>query len=364
MKLENIISEIEQFAPLQLQESYDNAGLIIGNTSMEISSALLCIDVTEAVIDEAILIGAQLIISHHPLIFSGVKKINEKNEIERCVVKAIKNSIAIYAAHTNLDSVEKGVNAKICEKLALQKCKILSPKKDFLYKINTFAPTSFADTIQNAMFTAGAGTIGNYNSCSFVQTGIGTFNATQDAHPFVGEVGITHNEAETKIEVICPKHILAKVIKALLQVHPYEEPAYDIIPIDNEYTQAGAGMIGELGMPMSVQEFLLRVKQTFSCGIIRYSNSTQQMISRVAVCGGSGSFLISDAQKAKADIFLTGDIKYHDFFSVDNKMIIADIGHYESEQYTKEIFYEILNKKFPTFALHFSKVITNPINYL
>jgi len=363
MIVKDIISIIENFAPLSYQESYDNAGLIIGNENQSISSALLTIDVTEDVIDEAIQIGANIIISHHPLIFSGLKKINGKNDIERCIFKAIKNNIAIYAAHTNLDATIHGVNAKICEKIGLKDCKILNPKSNFLYRIEIFVPTNFAEKLASAMFEAGAGNIGNYDSCSFISDGKGSFKANENAQPFVGTIGEIHKENESKIEVICPKNKLYSVVAAIQHTHPYEEPVIDIIPLENTYSQVGSGMIGDLTEEVGIETFLLQIKEIFTCSI-RYTKSKKTKIKKVALCGGAGSFLISDAKRAGADIFLTGDVKYHDFFLSDNELIIADIGHYESEQYTKEIFYEIISKKFPKFALHFSKVITNPINYL
>lgn len=364
MTVQDIIKEIEHVAPLALQESYDNAGLLIGNSQQTIDSALLTIDITEEVLDEAIAIGAGLIISHHPLIFNGLKRINGQNNIERCVIKAIQHSIAIYAAHTNIDAVYNGVNSKICEKLGLVSPKILRKQKQTLCKIITFAPHNYADLIQKALCNAGAGTIGNYDNCTFNTQGIGTFRALEHAQPFVGSRGSIHYENETKIEVLCQNYIVNTVIQALIQVHPYEEPAYDIIPLNNTNNYIGSGMIGTLPKPMKTNDFLKYVATVFSCGGIKYSKSPKQEISNVAVCGGSGSFLIYDAFAQHADIFLTGDVKYHDFFLPDNKMIIADIGHYESEQYTKEIFYEIINKKFPKFALQFSKVNTNPINYV
>jgi len=364
MKIHDILSEIEAVAPLSLQESYDNAGLLVGDAHQDATGALLCIDVTEDVIDEAIALGYNLVIAHHPLIFSGLKRLQGSNYIERCVIKAIKHSIAIYAAHTNLDAVSNGVNKKICEKIGIIQPTILRKQKQVLSKICTFVPQKYADEVRQALCNAGAGTIGNYSDCSYNSQGFGTFKALDAAHPFVGEIGEIHTEQEMKIEVLCPNYLIPKAISALVASHPYEEPAYDIIALANSQDTIGAGMIGKLAAPMILSDFLQHIKQVFSCSTIRYSQSNIDTIQTVAVCGGSGSFLISDAIAHQADIFITGDVKYHDFFVAENKMIIADIGHYESEQYTKEIFYEIINKKFPTFALQFSKVNTNPIKYV
>lgn len=364
MLISEISRTIESIAPLAYQESYDNAGLLVGSPSDEVSNALICIDITEAVVDEAIAEGFQLIIAHHPLIFGGLKKLNGKNEVERCVLKAIKNNIAIYAAHTNLDSVHGGVNSKICEKLKLQNCRILAPAKGQLKKLVTFIPTEQAPQVQQAVFAAGAGHIGNYDSCGYSLNGEGSFRAGEHTNPFVGEKGELHVEAEVRFETIFPAHLQGKIISALLAAHPYEEVAYDIYPLDNEFAQVGAGMIGELAEPMSETEFLQLTKKQFGCSVVRHSPLLGKTVRRVAVCGGAGSFLIRHAIGAKADIFVTGDLKYHQFFEAEGKLVLADIGHFESEQYTKEVFYELLTKKFPKFAIRLSAIDTNPVNYL
>ncbi|MDD2303978.1 MAG: Nif3-like dinuclear metal center hexameric protein [Prolixibacteraceae bacterium] len=364
MQLKQITNFIESIAPLAFQESYDNAGLIIGQPDDEISGILITLDVTEEILDEAISKKLNLIVCHHPIVFSGIKKLNCKNYIERCVAKAIKNDVAIYAAHTNLDSVFGGVNSKICEKLELQNCQILAPMPGFLKKLVTFVPVADAEKVRNAILEAGAGHIGNYDSCSFNQDGNGTFRGNDQTNPYVGEKNQLHTEKETRIETIFPKHIQSKVIQALLQAHPYEEVAYDIYPLDNEYVQAGIGMIGELQEPIDELDFLQKVKAAFNCQVVKHTQLLGKAISRVAVCGGSGSTYLSKAMAQKADIFISGDFKYHQFFDAENQIIIADIGHYESEQFTKEVFYELLTKKFPKFAVHLSALSTNPVNYL
>jgi len=364
MQLKEITKYIESIAPLAFQESYDNAGLIIGHPEDEISGILITLDITEEVLDEAISKNLNLIISHHPIIFSGIKKLNGKNYTERCVAKAIKNDLAIYAAHTNLDSVFGGVNTKICEKLGLQNCHILAPMNDFLKKLVTFVPTAEAEKVRTALFEAGAGTIGNYDSCSYNLSGTGSFRGNELTNPFVGEKNQLHCEEETRIETIFPKHIQSKVIHALLEVHPYEEVAYDIYPLDNEYPQAGIGMVGELPEPMDEMDFLRKLKNTFDCKVVRYTELLGKPIRRVAVCGGSGSTYLSKAKAEKADVYVSGDFKYHQFFDAEKQIVIADIGHYESEQFTKEVFYELLTKKFPRFAVHLSGISNNPINYL
>ena len=364
MQLRQITQYIESIAPLAFQELYDNAGLIIGQSEDEISGILITLDVTEEILDEAISKNLNLIIAHHPIIFSGIKKLNGKNYIERCITKAIKNDIAIYAAHTNLDSVFGGVNSKICEKLELQNCRILAPTQGFLKKLVTFVPVADAEKVRQAIFEAGAGQIGNYDSCSFNQNGNGSFRGNDRTNPYVGEKNQIHIEEETRIETIFPKQIQFKVIQALLQAHPYEEVAYDIYPLDNEYSQAGIGMIGELLELIDELNFLRKIKTIFNCEVVKHTQLLGTPIRRVAVCGGSGSTYLNMAMTQKADIFISGDFKYHQFFDAENQIIIADIGHYESEQFTKEVFYELLTKKFPKFAVHLSDFSTNPVSYL
>ena len=364
MTIKELTSKIEEFAPLALQEGYDNAGLIIGEPETTITGALITVDVTEEVIAEAIQKKCNLIIAHHPLIFSGIKKLNNKNPVERMVTSSIKNNIAIYAAHTNLDNVAQGVNAAIAKKLGLVNTSILAPKENLLKKLVTFCPVGHALQVRNAVFGAGAGHIGNYDSCSFNTSGEGTFRAMEGADPFVGEVKKLHFEKEVRIETIFPGYQKNKVIAALIQAHPYEGVAYDIYPVENQFGNVGAGMIGELKVEENTMGFLLRIKQIFKTGCVKHTKIINEKLSKVAVCGGSGSFLVQDAIAAGADIFITGDMKYHEFFDAGNKIVIADVGHYESEQFSKELLMNIINKKSPTFAARISETNTNPISYL
>jgi len=364
MLISDLTRYLESIAPLAYQESYDNAGLVIGNPEDEVSSALLTLDVTEKVVDEAISGGFGIIIAHHPLIFSGVKKLNEQTGTGRCVIKAIKNNIAIYAAHTNLDSVTGGVNSKICEKLGLINCRILSPVKGQLRKLVTFIPRGYAGTVQEAVFKAGAGNIGNYDSCGYTLEGTGSFRGNESSQPFVGEKGRVHFEPEIRFETVFPVPLQNKVIHALLEAHPYEEVAYDIYPLENEFALTGSGMIGELPQEKDETEFLENIKNIFAVKVVKHSPLLNRKVKTVAVCGGSGSFLIRQAISAHAHVFLTGDLKYHQYFEAEGKIILADIGHFESEQFTKELFYELLTKKFSKFAVHLSGVNTNPVNYL
>jgi dinuclear metal center YbgI/SA1388 family protein len=364
MLLKNIVDHLESIVPLSYQESYDNAGLIVGDKSREISAALITLDVTEEVIEEAISMGCELIISHHPLIFKGIKSITGKNEVERCLIKAIKKDLAIYAAHTNLDSITGGVNSKICEKIGLENCRILSPVKNQLLKLITYVPENHLEIVRSALFSAGAGVIGNYDQCSYSSSGTGTFRGNEESNPFVGTKGELHKEQEIRLETIVPRHLTSKVVSALNSSHPYEEVAYDLVPLENEFPTIGIGMIGELSLPCEELRFLNRIKEIFGCRVIKHTALLNKKIQKVAVCGGSGSFLINKAIAEGADLFISADLKYHDYFEADKRIVLADIGHYESEQFTKEVLKEIVLKKFPTFALHLSDVKTNPVSYL
>ena len=364
MIVKQITDTIEEQAPLVYQESYDNCGLQVGNPHAEVTGILLSLDVTEAIVDEAIARGCNMIVAHHPLIFSGLKQISGRNYVEKVVIKAIKHDINIYAAHTNLDNMAHGVNAKIAEKLGLQDVKILVPKTGIVSKLYTYAPADAAAKVREALFAAGAGSIGRYSECSFNTPGTGSFRPQEGTNPTIGQAGGPREEvAEVKIEVIVEKHLERVVLAALFSNHPYEEVAYELIPLPNPNQQIGAGMIGTLPAPVEASEFLSRVKRQMKADCIKHTALTGRLIQKVAVCGGSGSFLLADAIKQNSDIFITADYKYHQFFDAEGRIIIADIGHYESEQYTPEIFEAILKKKFPNFAILLSNLITNPVKY-
>lgn len=360
--IRQIISAIEEFAPLALQESYDNAGLQVGDASVQATGALLCVDVTEAVVDEAVALGANLIVAHHPLLFRPLRRIVGANYIERVVMKALRHGIAIYAAHTNLDAV--AVNHRWAEMLGLTDVTVLQPAADMLFKLVTYLPTTHLDEVRSALFAAGAGAIGRYDCCSYAEEGVGTFRAGEGTHPYCGKHGELHHEPECRLEVILPRYIKSRVIKALLETHPYEEPAYDLLPIANDYSSVGIGVVGNLPQETDALSFMQQVKQMMNCGCIRHTDATHRTVRRVALCGGAGSSLINSAVAARADIFITGEIGYHPFFGHEQEIILAEIGHYESEQHTKTIFCDVITKKFPTFATYYTNVDTNPIKYL
>ncbi|SFL21594.1 Nif3-like dinuclear metal center hexameric protein [Proteiniphilum acetatigenes] len=364
MRIKEVLQTIEQLAPLPLQEGYDNSGLQVGDVNREVTGILLCIDVTEDVIDEALSLGCNLIISHHPIAFRPFKSLTGKNYTERCMMQAIRHDIALYAAHTNLDNARGGVNYKLAEMLELQNVKILQPMENALLKFVTTVPLQHAESVRNALFNAGAGYIGNYDSCSYNLSGEGTFRAKEGASPHIGEIDRLHFEPEVRIETVIPVMKKEEVLRALLSVHPYEEPVFDFYPIANNWPQHGSGVVGVLPEPMPEQEFLYLLKDIFNLPTIQHSKIQGREIRDVALCGGAGAFLIPRAIAYGADAFITGEAKYNDFYDVEGRILLAVVGHYESEICTKEIFFDLISRKFPIFALHKSAFDSNPVKYL
>jgi dinuclear metal center YbgI/SA1388 family protein len=364
MKLKELSSFLDSAIPVSFQENYDNSGLQLGDPEIEISSGLLAVDVTEEVVNEAVSVGCDLIISHHPLIFTGIKHIIERNYTERVVRKCIKNDISVYSAHTNLDSVENGVSYKMAEQLGLLNVTVLSPLEGKLIKLVTYIPEKYLDKVRNAVFEAGAGAIGNYDQCSYTLQGKGSFRGNELTEPFVGEKGKIHFEDEVRFETVMFSHLRNNVVKALIGSHPYEEVAYDLYSLENTNIRAGLGCLGQLPQEMNEQDFLRHVATVFNARGIRYSGFTGKIMNRIAVCGGSGSSFIGKAVSMGADAYVTADLKYHNFFDADRNILLVDTGHYESEKFATEILNELIIKKFPKFALRFSKTNTNPINYL
>lgn len=363
MKIKELLAVIEVFAAPELQEEYDNAGLITGSSVAECTGVLCSLDVTPDIIKDAIDKKCNLIIAHHPIIFRGLKRLNGTNYVEQVIIEAIKNDIAIYAAHTNLDNVVLGVNGVIAEKLGLQNTAILQPRQKVLRRLITFAPIDKAEAVRKAVFNAGAGHIGKYSECSFNSEGTGTFKAEEGADPYVGEIGKRQDEKETKIEIVYPSYLETQVVKALIENHPYEEVAYDIFTMENVHYGIGSGIIGELNKAVDELEFLKMIQNVFGCEVIKHTLLRSKSVKKVAVCGGAGSFLIKKALRSGADFYITSDVKYHEFFDAEGKMVLADIGHYESEQFTVDLLHGLLGKKFPTFAVLKTGINTNPVRY-
>jgi dinuclear metal center YbgI/SA1388 family protein len=364
MKINEIITILEEMAPLAYAEDFDNVGLLVGNEEDNATGILVCHDALESVIDEAISKKCNLIVCFHPIIFSGMKKITGKNYVERAVLKAIKNDIAIYAVHTALDNHKDGVNKIFCNALGLENSKILVPKSNFIQKLVTYTTPENAEQVRNALFEAGAGKIGNYEDCSFNSQGIGTYMGNENSNPEIGERFEFVKAQEIKIELIFEKHLQGKVLQALFKNHVYEEVAYEIYDLQNQHQNIGLGMVGELTNPLSEVDFLQMVKTKMQCGVIRHTNLLGKAIKKVAVLGGSGSFAIKNAIQAGADVFLTSDLKYHNFYEAENKIVIADIGHFESERYTKNYIVDYLKEKITNFAIVLSEENTNPVKYI
>ncbi|GAA4281403.1 Nif3-like dinuclear metal center hexameric protein [Gaetbulibacter aestuarii] len=363
MVIQDVISHLGALAPLNYAEDFDNVGLLVGDKNAKLTGVLVTLDTLEPVVDEAIEKHCNLIVSFHPIIFKGLKKLTGENYVERVVMKALKHNIAIYAIHTALDNSFYGVNDMICNQLNLSNKRILIPQSGTIKKLTTYVPTAEAETLRNALFKAGAGAIGNYSNCSFNVEGQGTYKANKDANPTIGDIGKRHTEPETKITVIFPKHKEKEILKTLFETHSYEEVAYEIMAIQNKNQQIGMGMIGEFETAMSEQDFLKFLKEKMNSEGIRHTELLGKSIKKVAVLGGSGSFAIQAAKGAGADAFVTADLKYHDFFSAEKNILLVDIGHYESEQYTKNGIVAYLTKKITNFAIILSTINTNPVKY-
>lgn len=364
MIIKDVLAHLEELAPLATAENFDNVGLLVGDKNTTVKGVLVTLDTIETVVDEAIENNCNLIVSFHPIIFKGLKSLTGKNYVERTVLKAIKNNIAIFAVHTALDNSFNGVNAMMCKKLGLENREVLIPQSGSIQKLVTFVPKKDADKVRLALFKAGAGSIGNYTHCSFNVEGQGTFKANEDSNPVVGLKGKIHTETEIQIGVTFRKHLQSTILTALFSTHPYEEVAYEITTLENSNQHLGMGMVGNLKKALPAAEFLKMLKHTFNCGVVRHSEATGKSIKRVAVLGGSGAFALGQAKSKDADAYVTADLKYHDFFQADSQILLADIGHYESEQFTKELLHSYITKKFTNFATVLSRTNTNPIKYL
>lgn len=363
MKIRELTAPLEAWAPLSLQEDYDNCGLQLGDPEAEVDAAMVCLDCTEAVVEEAAAKGCGIIISHHPVIFRGLKSLVAKSHVERTVLSAIKHDIALYAIHTNLDNVIDGVNGEIATRLGLKSLRVLAAKSGQLRKLVVFVPMEHADAVRDAVFKAGGGHVGNYDECSFTVGGMGTFRPGPGTTPYSGEQGLRSSEAEFRLEFIYHVPLEQAIISAMLAAHPYEEVAYDRYPIANHHQGIGSGLVGEYDRQIPELEFLAKVKQAFGLQAIRHSKTLGRSIRRVALCGGSGAFLIRSAIAAEADAYITGDVKYHDFFEADGKLLLADIGHYGSEQFTMHLIQRRLGEHFPTFAVRLTETVTDPIHH-
>ena len=363
MTVKEVMNVLEELAPLHYAEEFDNVGLLVGNKNQDVTGVLVTLDTLEDVVDEAIEKQLNLIVSFHPILFKGIKKLTGKTYVERVIIKAIQNNIAIYSMHTALDNSPQGVNAKICEVLGLENPKILIPKKGTIKKLTTYIPKNQSDKIKKALFSVGAGNIGNYENCSFSTLGTGSFQPKENANPTTGQIGKTSYEEEEQVNITFSSDREHEVIETLFKTHPYEEVAYEITTLDNPNQKIGMGMIGSLKNAMEEEDFMDFLKDKMNAQIVRHSRLLNKKVRKVAVLGGSGAFAISAAVRQKADVFITSDIKYHQFYEAENQMVLMDIGHFETEQFTKNLLADFLTKKIPNFAIALSESITNPIKY-
>jgi len=363
MKVIDFTSALEEIAPLNYAEGFDNVGLLVGDYNDEVTKVLVCLDTTPEVIDEAILEGANLIISFHPIVFSGLKKLNGSSYVEKAVIKAIKNGINIYATHTALDNSFDGVNRGIINQLGLINAEVLIPKENTIKQLVTYVPIEAVEQVKNALYKAGVGAIGKYDSCSFTNEGIGNFRPLEGSNPTIGQIGQIEEVKEIRLEAVVPQHKESKILKALFQSHPYEEVAYSLTTLFNKNKYIGLGMTGELDNEMDEQSFLQFIKEKMNTPVIRHSRLLNKPIKKVAVLGGSGAFAIKNALHSGADAYITSDLKYHDFFAAEDQIILMDIGHYESEQFTINLISSYLKEKFSNFVVFNSGIITNPVNY-
>jgi len=363
MKIKDVIASLEEFAPSHYQENYDNSGLLVGNRQDKVNAALVALDCTEEIIEEAIQEGCDLVIAHHPILFGNLNRLNGSNYVERTIIKAIKNDIAIYAIHTNLDNVLAGVNQKLADTIGLSDCKLLSKKHNLLSKLVFFCPVDSAEKVKQSIFEAGAGKIGNYDCCSFEISGEGNFRANEGSNPYVGNKGEIHKESELRIETIFPKYLKNRIVSSMIEAHPYEEVAYDIYALENNHNEVGSGMLGNLETELDFEAFLNQLKSQLNVPVVKHTKILKEKVKKIAICGGSGSFLLQDAIRSGADVFISADFKYHQYFDAEDQIVIIDVGHYESEQFTPELIQEVLQKKIPNFATYLSKINTNPINY-
>lgn len=364
MKLADLINYLENWAPPAYQESYDNSRLLVGNSAMEVTGVLVSLDCTEDVLEEAIRRKCNVVVAHHPIVFGGLKSLTGKNYVERTVIKAIKKDIAIYALHTNLDNVQTGVNHKIAHLIGLQNQAILLPMQDKLMRLEVVCPIDSVEQLKNSLFAIGVGAVGKYRDAWFSSEGKSGYTPSEKANPRLGKIGEAQQNDELKLMFTFPSYQKKKVLDILKNTHPYEEFDYAFISLENTVQDLGAGMIGELPTEEALETFLQRVKSTFGCGVIKYTKSKKDTVRKVAVCGGAGFFLLQQAIAQQADVYITSDVKYHDFFDAEDRIVLADIGHYESEQFTKELIVDYLKKRFSDDIFNVSDTVTNPVHYL
>jgi len=364
MTIKQVTQFLEQKFPLYLQEDFDNCGVQCGDVRQEITGAMVCFEMSEQVIDEAIAEGCNLVISHHPLILKrGITKILPTDRVGAMICKALAHNMVLYSMHTNIDSGVGGGNDVFAEKLNLQNVKVLEPHKGLYRKLVVFVPKENAEALKSALFEIGCGVQGNYDSCGYTVHGQGQFRPLKGANPHIGEENQLEHVEEERIEMIYPTGLQRTVVQAIYEHHPYEEPAFDLLPLENESRTIGLGRIGELPKVMPVSEFLECLKDKLGFEHCRYAGDTTKMIHKVAVCGGGGSSFIDLAIASGADAYVSGDFKYHDFFKSHSGTLLVDIGHYEGEYFIKNIIHQQIKENFTNFAALISKMEKVEVKY-
>ncbi|QJP34435.1 Nif3-like dinuclear metal center hexameric protein [Nonlabens sp. Ci31] len=362
MKIKDVIAHLEVLAPRFYAEDFDNTGLLTGEKTTDLTGILVTLDCLENVVDEAIDNNCNLIVSFHPIIFSGLKHLQPDDYVRKAVVKAIKNDIAIYATHTALDLAKGGVSYRMAQEMGLNNVKTLIPKSQLIKKLVTYIPQDHFEEVKEALFAAGAGTLGNYSECSFSTDGEGTFRGNEWSKPQLGEALKRSTVKEKALSITFLPHLEAAIKATLINFHPYEEVSFEISTLENSYQNIGMGVIGDLAEALETEEFLRKTKSVFKTGVVRSSFSRKRTIKKVALLGGSGAFAIKNALQSGADAYITADLKYHDFFQGQD-LLLCDVGHYESEQFTKNLLHEYLKEKFSNFAVLCAQARTNPVNY-
>ena len=362
MTVGDLCGWLEQRAPLRFQEDYDNSGLLVGQRSWTVTGVLCCLDADEAVVHEAVARGCNVVLSHHPIVFKGLKRLTGATAVERTVALALKHNVALYAGHTNWDSIQGGVSFSLAQRLGLVAPRIMMPRGGELLNLVVYVPAEHASPVAEAAFGAGAGRIGAYDECHFSGSGTGTFRPLDGAQPFVGQIGVREVADEHRLEFVLPKHRKSAVQQAVWAAHPYEEVAHSWISLDNSWSEVGYGAVGNLPEPIRLGDFLAVCAAQLGAESVRYSTSSlDRIVQRIAVCGGSGAEFAGAAAAAGADAYVTGDLKYHGFQDPPGGLVLVDVGHGESERPFIDDWAELIRSEFVTFAVLISETDNRPV---
>ncbi len=362
IKCSELMKFMEEFAPVNLAEDYDNVGLLIGSRNQEIKKVLVCLDVTTKVVEEAVEKKVNLIVSHHPIIFKGLKRIVEEDPKGRLLYKLIRNGIGVYSAHTNMDFTHGGINDTLANLLGLSNIRNLKKhKEDRFFKIVVFVPEQNTDTVREAMCSAGAGWVGDYSDCTFMVKGTGTFKPLEGTNPYIGSKGNLEKVEEYRLETIVPQKKLKKVVNAMIEAHPYEEVAYDVYPMELSLKEYGFGKVGSLVETQKLDKFISTVKEKLNVKSVRVIGSVKKEIRNVAVfCGSFDTDVINSMNGV--DVLVTGDMKYHDALdAAEMGLCIIDAGHYSTERIMVPRLAWILSQRFASVDIETSILEENPI---